>query len=407
MLIECSVFNYQIFIPLIYPIFIQIKSKIEYIYIKKDNILFKIFRYYLSYNLSFIFLLIVKYRTRSTVRKTNDNDNLLDKNIERSSWINPLDIEQKKLIRRKKLKSRLFIILLIVFSFLPNLVNQIYKDDDINIGKQSIGVLFEILFFIILSIILLKEKLYRHHYFSLYIISFTLLILVISFIICHKEKKVLKAILFYFVLSFLFCLYDVLGKKYMNLYYDSPYNIMFTIGLITTIILMIYDTIVYIFFKVENYGIIIGFQENINFSSFFLFLLELICEFLWNLGIWLTLYYFTPCHFIISESISEYIYYTIDAINSDDGNKHYSSFNIILYSVCYVINIISALIFNEIIILNFRGLSEFTKKEIRKRERIDTLIAFKRYNDTIATTNTNQSERNESLINLDENNLKE
>ena len=193
----------------------------------------------------------------------------------------------------------------------------------------------------------------------------------------------------------------------MNLYYDSPYNIMFTIGLITTIILMIYDTIVYIFFKVENYGIIIGFQKNINFSSFFLFLLELICEFLWNLGIWLTLYYFTPCHFIISESISEYIYYTIDAINSDAGNKHYSSFNIILYSVCYVINIISALIFNEIIILNFRGLSEFTKKEIRKRERIDTLIAFKRDNDTIATTNTNQSERNESLINLDENNLKE
>lgn len=406
MLIECSVFNCQIFIPLIYPIFIQIKTKIKELYITKDNILFKIFRYYLSYNLSFIFLLIVKYRTRSTVRKTNNNNNLLNKKIERSTWINPLDIEQKKLIRNKKLKSRLFIILLIVICFLSNLVNQKYKDDNISIGKQSIGVLFEILIFIILSIILLKEKLYRHHYFSLGIISFTLLILVISFIICHKEKKVLKAFLFYFVLSLLFCLYDVLGKKYMNLYYNSPYNIMFTIGLITTIILMIYDTIVYFFFKFKDYGIIIGFQENVYFSNLYLFLLELICEFLWNLGIWLTLYYFTPCHFIISESISEYIYYTIDAINSDAENKNYSSFNIILYSVCYVINIISALIFNEIIILNFKGLSEFTKTKIRERERIDTYNTLKRENNTVRTTNTsaNQSERNESLRDLDENN---
>ena len=204
------------------------------------------------------------------------------------------------------------------------------------------------------------------------------------------------------------------SKKYgMNITaHLGEYNIMFEIGIIITILLLIYDIIAYFFFK-DNSGIIIGFQENINeFKYILLFILSIILEFSWNLGIWLTIYYLTPCHFIISESISEYIYYTFDYyFFKDEKENDYYIYDIILYSFCYIINIFSSLIFNEIIILNFFGLDYYTKKRIQERGREDTKnISFttKKSTDSISSLNSQESneKQNEqflsSLMSLDE-----
>ena len=419
MFIEFSLFNSQIFIPLIFPIFIQIEGAIRKLFIKDENILFKIFRYYLSYIFSFIFIIIIKFRTKSSQKKfANISENekkkiIIEKENKRktSFWINPLVIEQKKIKREKRTYNLFFLILLVIISLCSNLFNQIFKDPDIYIGKQSIGVFFEIINFIVLSIIFLNDKLYKHHYFSLYLISFTLIILFISYIVCHEDKKIFKSIWYYFIYAFLYALYDVLGKKYMDLYFSSPYNIMLKIGLLSIFILFIYDIIEYHINK-EKSGIIVGFQNNITWSNFLIFFLDIFLEFLWNLGIWLTFYYFTPCHFIISESISEYIYYTKEAIacNDDKHKKNYNIFNIILYSTAYIINIISALIFNEVIILNIKGLGEFTKKKILERERIDTYIASQKIKESVNTLTSskvsnidafNENDIHLSLINLD------
>ena len=88
-------------------------------------------------------------------------------------------------------------------------------------------------------------------------------------------------------------------------------------------------------------------------------------EFIWNLGIWLTIYYFTPCHYFISECISEYAYYMVSAVDSKE--EFHSTVNIIIISISYFINFICALIFNEMIILNFCGLGYNTKKKIEER----------------------------------------
>ena len=398
MIIEFSICNYQVFIPLIYPIFIQLQSLIKNIYIKDNNILFENIKYYISYLLSIIFLLIIKYRGNpnnkeyllSSINKTKEDD---------SDWINPLNISQKKIKREKKLKSLLFAILLIIFSFISIFFNYEYKDPSIQIGKQSIGVFFEIIDFVILSIFILKSKFYSHHYFSLGIISFTLLILFISFIICHEDEKILFTLWYYFFYSLLYSFYYILGRKYMTLYYDSPYNVMFYIGIITSLILIIYDIIMFAYDK-DRSGIIVGFQNNIiNISSFFLFILDIICEHLWNLGIWLTIYYLTPCHFIISESISEYIYYTIDSIICiDEGKKlNYSTFNIILYSASYIINIFSSLVFNEIIILNCYNFGDYTKKKIQEREKIDTYITFNKLKQSTDEIGYSENHNNENI----------
>lgn len=377
MLIECSISNCLIFIPFIFPIFFQIEAYINKEYIKQDNKPFKLFRYFLSHIFAIIFIIIIKCRSKPG-RYSSINNSLLKKRKEnkRSSiWINPLDIQQKKLKIGKKIKSVLFLIILSIISILSNVYNKNFKKNEFEHGKLSIGIFFEIIHFVVLSMIILNEKLYIHHNFSLWIISFTLLILTISFIITEKEETILKALLFYFLIALFYCSYDVLGKKYMLLYFISPYTVMLYIGLIGCFILIIYDIITYFHYK-EWSGIIICFGKNISFKFVFIFLGDIFLQFIWNLGIWLTIYFFNPCYFIISELISEGIYFYFFDLPNHKNDSKYSWINIILYSVSYFINIVASLVFNEIIIINCFGLNEFTKKKIRERERLETLSTF-------------------------------
>ena len=379
MLIECSIPNCLIFIPFIFPIFFQARFWINKRYINDDNKLFKIFRYYLSHNLSIIFIIIIKLRSKpghhSSVNRLKTNNKIRKSSV----WINPLDIEQKKLKKGKKIKSIYFLLLLIIISIISNLFNQLLKKKFIDPAKSNLGILCEIINFIALSILILNKKLYKHQLFSLGVISFTLLSLIIYLTIQKMQIKMFYAFGYYFIYAFLYSLYDVLGKKYTNLYFDSPYNIMLKIGLIMSIILIIYDIILYYYF--EDYsgkysGIIVGFKKNLDKldKSFIFFSLSIFFEFLFNVGIWLTIYYFNPCYFIISELISECILFISDIIAK---KKRYNTIEIIIiYSVSYIVNIICSLIFNEIIIINCFGMSEFTKKRIKERERIDTLNAL-------------------------------
>ena len=85
-------------------------------------------------------------------------------------------------------------------------------------------------------------------------------------------------------------------------------------GAICIIPLLIYDIIAYFVNKDES-GIIVGFKDNINdVKDLFLFLFDLISLFTFNVGIMLTIYFFTPFHFIISEFISELLKYYINMI---------------------------------------------------------------------------------------------
>ena len=118
----------------------------------------------------------------------------------------------------------------------------------------------------------------------------------------------------------LFGLYDVLKKKYMNIYFYTPYFIMVMIGFINSIILLIYDIITY-YSNPEISGIIIGFNNNINIiSDVFLSISDLILECIWNLGFWLIIYYFFPSYNFMSEYIGEHILYILNVIKEEDDN---------------------------------------------------------------------------------------
>ena len=145
------------------------------------------------------------------------------------------------------------------------------------------------------------------------------------------------------------------------------------LGIISVIIIFIYDLIAFIIKgdkESDISGVIFGFKKNFKLLNILFILLDIILCFFWNAGIWLTLYYLTPCHFIISESLSEYFYYTIDYILH--GN--YRIRDVIIHAFIYIINTFFFLVFDEIIILKCCELDKYTNKMIIERESIDKNI---------------------------------
>ena len=79
------------------------------------------------------------------------------------------------------------------------------------------------------------------------------------------------------------------------------------------------------------------------------------------------MYFFSPCHFIISESISQIISTLIE--NSLEKSPIYKQ--VIIY-ISFVVIIIGSLIYNEVIIINIFSLNTNTQKNIILRQKEET-----------------------------------
>ena len=83
----------------------------------------------------------------------------------------------------------------------------------------------------------------------------------------------------------------------------------------------------------------------------------------------MTIYYFTPFHFITSEFISELLKYYINLIQFDEtksSNKNnfdfiYKTNNIIIFSILFFVNLICSLIFNE------TRMEKYTNRYLKRR----------------------------------------
>ena len=369
-LIEFSELNIKLLVILIFPVFNTIELYSKKLYLTDDNLLFMPFRHYISYIFSFIILLIAYQKNKSLSPELDEED---EENNKYLSMNNKLANEIPRIIEKRdktrKIKSLMFLITLSIINLWCYLYIFIFSDIKYEFAKQSIGVFFDIGFYTLLSFLILKQKLYKHHFFSLIVIAVLLLALFIISIFYMDKNKIFQSCIYYCFYSFSFSLFDVLGKKYFNESYNTPYFMLTVVGSINAIVLLIYDILAY-YFNRNISGVIIGFQKNIkNALNFFGFILDLILGLFWNMGIWLTIYYFTPCHFFICEYISEYIIYLMNA--NDSNEKFYSTNNIVIYSIVYFINIFCCLVFNEVIILNFCNLDYNTKKRIKERMRID------------------------------------
>ena len=365
MLIEFSEFNYKLLLPFIFPLFNQLQdlSNKSYMVVNGDNHVFVTFRYFLSYVFSGIFLLILKYNTREIIKKNE---------IEIIDPItgNEVHLTAKKRAKKTKIKNILFIFLLCIIGISTFYCRYFFYKEEFYYAEEYTRAFCEIVIFTGLSIIILKQTLYLHHFVSSGCI---ILMLLVEFIVSIRYIEgiyIFYSLLYYSLIALAFGLYDVLMKKHMNVFFSTPYYLMFMIGIINVIILIIFDIFAYLF-KPEISGIILGLKKNINsLGDLSMFLLDLILEFGYNLGILLVIYYYTPCHFFISEYISDYIYYIRNYVSKKDEN-FFSSINMMIFSICSAVNFFCILAFNEIIILNFCNLDYNTKKRIQERGKKD------------------------------------
>ena len=381
MWIELSEFNLKLFIPLIFPVFKRIQDLTKKLYIKKgydDHTLFKTFRYYLCHILAFVPLLIVYYRTK---KAENDLIQIKEENTEKLESVKTLThndtlfktntIADLKVAntRKKRMKSYIFLGGLCILSLFCYYYRYFFEKYSAREFKQSMGIFFDIGGYIVLSMLILKQKLYFHNFISMGIIAVLLIVLFIMTTVCIEDKNsIWKSFIYYLFYIILFILYDVLKKKYMNMFFNTPYFMMLVIGIFGCVFVLIYD---FIAFLIDNNKeeVAKGFRENINDAGkAFALILDLIIHFIWNLGLWLTIYYLTPCHIFMSEYISEYIYYIQD-VNNPPNPKFYKTHNVVIFSIFAFINFCCCLVFNEVVILNFFNLDYNTKKRIQERQR--------------------------------------
>ena len=420
MLIEFGIINYQLLLPLIYPILFQIRRAIH----DETKPFYELLMDFFGYMFGGLIYLFIKYRIKKiSPEKKNENEEKITKtnsisiprrnfsilkdstfqipkdSINENNRINmsntfysQLNIEnifkqiEKKEIQKKAIKNQYIFLLILSLIYIIPLGLEALTLSDINLNfKAGTSLFYYIFFYSFFSRIILGLKMSNHHFFSLIIIIVCMPVLFTCFIINENEKDYFKLFihsLYFIFITALFSLYNTLEKKYFNKYMDSPYHLMFVVGSICSSILIIYEIITTIIFGVKStkyngfiYQLIINFKENI-LLSILLFIADVFTAFLWLGGIQLTIYFLSPCHFIISETLSQ----MLTTIIKNSLDNYSLSIKVIIY-IIYTIIIFSSLIYNEVIIINICSLSKDTKKKIILRELTEKNISLTQINE--------------------------
>ena len=113
--------------------------------------------------------------------------------------------------------------------------------------------------------------------------------------------------------------------------------------------------------------------QNLGAKFYLLTSLNLVLHIINNLFSFLVIYYFSPNLYIISDIFRPLLFWIIKIFVEENETK----LGIIFKSIAYLIQLIAAIIYNEIIILNFCGLDKETNKCINERAREDSLYMRK------------------------------
>ena len=202
--------------------------------------------------------------------------------------------------------------------------------------------------------IFLKIKLYRHHYLSIILIIITGLIMDFVLENLYIDITTNLGLLFLRILrEIIYSLTTVIDKYIMEKKLVSPYQILLCDGLITLIIFIIFAVFDYYFLNFfDEYD---NYFTNFNSIELIVIFGVLITQFFLNLFLLVTIKVNSPCHIFIIYVLGQFAYYI------DFSEKA------IIVSCCLILILFFSLIFNEMIEINFFGLSFNTKRNIIAR----------------------------------------
>ena len=219
----------------------------------------------------------------------------------------------------------------------------------------------------IFSKFILKDDIFKHQYFSLIIAILGSIFLIIPVGLKLAEEDIVPNIQKFFS-AVAYSLFLVLIKYVTHTFYISPFKLNFIFGLISLGCIVIG----FIIFSLVKFHDFSYFKDCLDFSEvdnklvlslyiIFGFIFAAILQFLTLLVI----FYFSPILLMVTDIISPMLTWIVSTI---EGERELPG--VVLNPIGYLIVLFSSLIYNEIIIFNFCGLSENTKKfvEIRLNE---------------------------------------
>ena len=263
--------------------------------------------------------------TKSTKKEMINKIEITEKgfNVKKEKKINELN-DKASFINRL-----IVIIIYIIYHFIPLFIYKIIKKSIYQCLKNV-----TILFLVLIYIILIKEKLYLHHFVSISFITF--------FIILQKDfyEKIINDI----IPSIIFYLYTAFLKTYLKYLMQNKFITPYFCSFVSTFILTIKT---YLTFVMDNKSI-----NDTKFTFSYVTIIFFICNSLDCLFEHFVIYLFSPFHQVIAEIIEGY------AINE---KSNYNDIIIFIGTLFFI------LIYNEIIVLNFFGLGKNTKDNIKIR----------------------------------------
>ena len=213
--------------------------------------------------------------------------------------------------------------------------------------------IWNILFSSIFYYLIFKVKLYKHHILS--IILIIIIGLIIDLVTNNLQTEIVDNTVF-LVMKFLkelfFSFHIVLAKYVMEIKYASVYEFSFYMGVFNLIFLGIFVIFDYNYIGIYNYE---EYFNNFNFTELLVIFDIIITQLGINLGTLFTAKNNSPCHVFIIFVFGQLAYYK----NLKD--------DLILVIISLILILFLSLIFNEIIEINFCGLSHNLKRNIASR----------------------------------------
>ena len=371
-----------------------------------------LFYYFLPKIFSIIFIMIVKIKTKEESSKTA---------------LNKVTRRYHLLIEHDNKKKIIFIIYLIsflevLFKAGDSLLMYLQKIGKINylIEKRAGFIIFVPLF----SYFILDIKLYRHHWLALVISLIGVIIITVSrFILQFSFLNEILYHLLYILITSMFAFSLVLIKYLMSKYFIvSPYTFLFYDGIFCiinsfiTALILEYPIVMNIkdskfnkylinennnYFRNNLFEIITMFkeQDSLFYISFSLAFVSSFGYFIFNA---LTIFHFSPYLNVLTDFITPLLYDILNFFFLDDNKESKNIKRYIYLIIGFLIIIFGALILNEIIILNFLGLSDNTYSKIAYRGSLDFINfeAITPTNESLDTIETHNELASEGSANI-------
>ena len=351
--------NKYFLIPFITPVFCMFANYFLYKIkatkvVKNEEFIFTCY-VLLSYIGVGCFYFISKFRQKVEGAK----ENFLD----RESTISSIKYIYNEGIKKNILKGSILIIFLAFLLSLAELFSIYIHKNKVHLLQER---LYYLLFIPLFCKFILKDNIFKHHYFSLLIamVGFSLLFIPICLKIDVDDivPNVLN-----FVGSVGYSLFLVIIKYLTHVYYMSPFKLSLIFGTIAFFFIF-FGFLIYSLIKYHD---LTYFKESLDFSyvdNKFVLSLYFIATFIFAVLLHfctlLVIFYFSPILLMVTDIISPFLLWIALTIENKSSTE---ILELILNPIGYVIVLFASLIYNEIIIFNFCGLNKNTKKFIEER----------------------------------------